>query len=55
MTRDQNAHIHIRISPDLKAHLQRQADNRGLPLSSWIKLTLAESSGYKAPQGAEPR
>lgn len=47
MAQNQEANVHIRISPELKEHLQKQAASVGLTLSSWIKLKLAEVSGFE--------
>ena len=47
MVENQEAHIHLRIAPELKEHLQKQSERLGLTLSSWIKMQLAELSNYR--------
>ena len=47
--------LYIRVDPDLKQHLQEEADKLGLPLSSWARSKLIEVSGYTRPEGKKAR
>ena len=39
--------LYIRVDPDLKTHLKKQAEAVGLKLSSWARMKLVEVSKYE--------